>query len=503
MRVDLANQDITAIQADAIIVNLFEGVREPQGATGAVNRALDGLIGTIIEKGDFDGRSHQTQVIYTPQLPTPRVILVGLGKKEEFDIERVRQAAGSAMGACCKTRSRRIATIVHGVGIGGLDAEACAQATVEGSLLAAYRYQTHRTRSEEDMSLPDTLILVEREEDKLPAFTKGLERGQILAEATNYARDLVNAPGNFSNPLQLAESARKLASQGNLTCDILNKDKLEELGMGALLAVGQGSAVPPCMIVLTHRGSDPDQLLSLVGKGITYDSGGINLKSGKNMELMRNDMAGGAAVLGAMQAIDRLKPDVTVMGLIPCAENLPSGHALKPGDVVTAMTGKTIEIISTDAEGRLLLADAVAYAVLQGATHVVDVATLTGAIGIALGEGIYSGMVANNDELVKDLLSAASLSGERFWRLPSDPEYRELNKSSIADIRNVGDGLGGAITAGLFVGEFVADKPWVHLDIAGTCYSKKEGPYQGRGATGVTVRTLTELAVRKAGRAQA
>ncbi len=494
LQVTVKEQDITTVQADAIIVNLFEGVRNPGGATGAVDQALNGLITAIIQREDFSGRLNQTLIIHTPELATPRVVLVGLGEQDQFSPERARQAAGSAMGACRQTRARRIVSIAHGAGIGGLDGRTCAQATVEGSLLAAYAYRAHRTPSETEAALPEEFTLVGRRPEHVPALEEGARRGRILAQATNCARDLVNAPGNFSNPQQLAQCALELETGTGLKCQVLQKEQMEELGMGALLAVGQGSAVPPCLIVLTHEGTQSGQTLALVGKGITYDSGGINLKSVKNMELMRNDMAGGAAVLAAMQAIDGLKPAINVVGLIPCAENLPSGSALKPGDVVKAMTGKTIEIISTDAEGRLLLADAVTYAVSLGATHVVDVATLTGAAGVALGEGIYSGMVANSDELVAAILTAASCSGERFWRFPSDDEYRELNDSRIADIRNVGDGLGGAITAGMFVGEFVEGKPWVHLDIAPTCYSKKDGPYQPRGATGVAVRTLAELA---------
>jgi len=489
-----AQEDITQVQADVIIVNLFEGVTEPGGATGAADRASGGLISRLITSQEVTGKFNETTVLYAIGVNAPKVVIVGLGKREGLDHERIRQAAGSAIRAAAgagRARAKTVATVVHGAGLGGLDAGGCGQAVVEGFLLGAYQYQDFK--GDKNASI-DQLIVVENDEAKLPLIEQGVMRGRVLAEATNHARDLVNAPANTMTPSDLAEVATSVARRGGLTIEVLDEDDMKRLGMGALLGVAQGSDEPPKLIVMKHTGREDADTLALVGKGITFDSGGISIKGREGMHYMKNDMAGAAAVIGAMEAIGRLKPGRNVVAIVPCTENLPSGSALKPGDVLRAMNGKTIEIISTDAEGRLVLADGVAYAASLGVSRIVDVATLTGACGVALGP-FRSGVVSSCDPLAQGIAGASARSGERFWRFPSDRDYLELLESDVADLKNSGGRLGGAIVGGLFIGEFAGDACWAHLDIANTCFSDKTRGYQPKGATGVAVRTLVELAL--------
>lgn len=485
------NQGITDVQADAIIVNLFEGVRRPGGATGAVDAAFGGMITRLIERQEFEGKLNETATLFPTGAATPKVVLVGLGRSDKFSLDCARQAAGTAIRVASKGSAATVATIVHGAGTGGLDPADCARALAEGSILGAYSYDALKAKKPKDT--PRELLVVENDTSKIGSVESGVIRGKILALATNFARDLVSAPGNRMTPTVMAKAAAKMACETGLVCNILERPDMEKLGMGSLLGVAQGSVEPPKLVVLKYQSNPRAETLALVGKGLTFDSGGISLKNREGMEAMRDDMAGGAAVIGALRAIAQLKPNLNVLGIVACTENMPSGSALKPGDVITAMTGKTIEIISTDAEGRLVLADAVAYAVSLGATRIVDVATLTGACVTALGHH-YSGVISNCDALVDDIQAAARKSGERFWRLPSDDDYKEQYKSDIADIKNSGSRDGGAITGGLIIGEFVGNTCWAHLDIAGTCVADKEAGYQPKGATGVAVRTLAELA---------
>ena len=311
---------------------------------------------------------------------------------------------------------------------------------------------------------------------------------------------MVNEPANYMTPTHMAEMATKLAESRGLEVSILDQEKMAEMGMGALLGVAQGSRQPPKFIVLQYKGGDSDETnVALVGKGVTFDSGGISIKPSENLEEMKGDMAGGAAVIAAISAIAQLKPKINVMAVVPATENLPGGNALKPGDILTAMNGKTIEIISTDAEGRLILADALSYAKKLGAKYIVDVATLTGACRVALGD-ITTGAFGNNQELMDRVITAGTEAGEYIWQMPMYDEYKEQNKSDVADVKNVGGRLGGAITAAKFLAEFINDTPWVHLDIAGTSLSEKELGYLVKGATGVPVRTLVNLVLSLAGK---
>ncbi|MFC1995863.1 leucyl aminopeptidase [Chloroflexota bacterium] len=337
------------------------------------------------------------------------------------------------------------------------------------------------------------LLIVGGDEANLSSLEQGYHKGRVLAEATNLARDMINEPGNYMTPSRMAETAAKLAETHRLELDVLEREQLLELGMGALLGVTQGSQQPPKFIVLHYKGGNSTEIdIALVGKGITFDSGGISMKPSEGMAEMKGDMAGGAVVIAAISAIAQLKPKINVVAIIPATENLPGDSALKPGDIVTAMSGKTIEIISTDAEGRLILADALGYAKKLDAKSIVDVATLTGACRVALGD-IYSGAFGNNQELVDKIITAGAEAGELIWQMPMHEQYKEQIKSAVADIKNVGGRYGGAITGAQFIAEFVGETPWVHLDIAGTSQSEKGQGYLVKGATGVPVRTLVNL----------
>jgi leucyl aminopeptidase len=316
-----------------------------------------------------------------------------------------------------------------------------------------------------------------------------------MAEAQNFARDLVNEPANRLTPAKMAEAARAMASQFQLDCEVLEREQMEKLGMGALLGVAQGSAQPPVLIVVRYQPAQADSpaRLGLVGKGVTFDTGGISIKPAEGMEKMKYDMAGGAAMLGAMRAIAQLKPAIAVTAFIPCVENMPGSRAQRPGDIVTAMSGKTIEVVNTDAEGRLILADALTYARKQGCTHLVDAATLTGSIVVALGH-LNVGLFANDDAMRDRVLQAAKAEGERMWPMPLEDDYKDYLKSAFADLPNAGPRWGGPITAAIFLKEFAEDTPWVHLDIAGTAWLEESKPFLAKGPTGVPVRTLVRLA---------
>ncbi|MDP3058883.1 MAG: leucyl aminopeptidase [bacterium] len=497
MKLSLAKQELASVAADVLMVSLIEGESLSGGAL-FVEQQMDGAISRLIEHGEFKSKLNEACVIYPKNAVFKKVVLVGLGEGKELSVEKVRQAAGSAFKLAVKGNMKSVAVALNGAGVNGVECLDVVQATVEGMLLANSRYE--ELKNKKTPIVMEEVILVANSECADCKVERAMEKGRIMADATNLARELVNKPANFMTPTHMANVAMEIAKNTGMTCTILGQSEMEKLEMGSMLGVAQGSDQPANIIVLKYEGNPGGETMAFVGKGLTFDSGGISLKPGDGMHLMKDDMGGGAAVLGAMQAIGYLKPKANVLGIVPCTENMPSGRALKPGDVVRAMTGKTIEIISTDAEGRLILADAVAYAVTLGANKIIDVATLTGACGIALGP-IYSAIIANNAPLVQEILDAARVTGERFWQLPTDEEYKELIKSLVADIKNSGGRQGGTITGGLFIGEFVGETPWAHLDIAPTVYTETEKAYQPKGATGVAVRTLAELAVRSASNA--
>jgi leucyl aminopeptidase len=496
MEIRVKSGGIQAEDAPLIVVNLFEGVTEPGGATGAVDKALGGRIRALIAAGDFRGKRNEVAVLYPAgTIPAQRVLVVGLGKEEKFDLDGVRQAAGAAARKARDLGVTRFSTIVHGGGRAGLDLESAAQAVVEGTILALYRFREHKTESDED-GRPDieAVTLVEFSAEKVPVVERGARAGQAIAEAVSMTRDLVNQPANYATPTILAETAQNLAADFGLRCQVLDREQMAELGMGALLGVAQGSEQPPTFVILEHNaGRDDLDTVVLVGKGITFDSGGISIKPGEHMEAMKADMAGAAAVMGALRAASALDIPLHVVGLMPATENLPSGRAIKPGDVLKSLSGLTIEVINTDAEGRLILADALAYAQRYQPKAVVDIATLTGACVVALGH-ITSGLMGTDSDLMARIKAASEKTAEKVWELPLFEEYGEQIKSDVADVKNTGGRPAGTITAAFFLSKFAKGMPWAHLDVAGKEMTDKgRNPYTPKGATGVGVRLFVQL----------
>jgi leucyl aminopeptidase len=501
VKVRVEQGDITRAAADAVVVNLFEGVTMPGGGTGAVDMALGGAISQVIAAGDLRGKAGELVTIHTlGRMPAPRVLVAGLGARDEFDIDAVRNLAANVVRALRKPGIRRIATIAHGAGIAGLDPEACAQAIAEGSILGGYQFLKHKSSAGDDRAELEEVVIIEHDASKVAGMARAAERGSIMAEATNIARDWANEPSNHLTPSVMAERAAELARQAGMEVEVLERADMERKGMGSLLSVAKGSAEPPKLIRLGYRGRGGEGWdLALVGKGITFDTGGISIKPAANMEAMKADMTGAANVITAAWALARLGAKLNVLAIAPCTENMPSGSATKPGDVVRAMNGRTIEVINTDAEGRLVLADAICWANELGAKRIVDVATLTGAVTTALGDVCYA-LMTNDDALCREVEAAAAAAGEKTWRLPMWKEYDEYIKSDVADCRNVGAGNRGAgtIVGAKFLEPFAAKTPWVHLDIAGVDNMSSDRGWVTKGASGYSVRALINLGLRLA-----
>lgn len=499
MEISLETAPVVQIEADAVVVGLFEG-EAPDGDAAEVNRALDNALAEIAGltgDGEMSGKKGEIALFYAMgRIPAKRVAVVGLGKRAELTANGLREASGAAARFLRDKKVKSVATALHRVSAAKKQTRdeggAFAAAVVEGAVLGMWEPDNYRAESDRKGTI-DRLILAEPDEKRAEAVNAGLERGRALGESANFARTLVNEPGNALPPVAVAERARTMAHEVGLPVETLDEDDMFRLGMGAILAVSVGSENRARLVVLKHMPNPGAPVLALVGKGITFDTGGISIKPTEGMGAMKGDMAGAAAVLGAMRAIALLKLPVNVVGLASCAENMPDGKAYRPGDVITCMNGKTVEIITTDAEGRLVLADALTYAIRNlGAERVVDVATLTGACVIALGHAT-TGALTNNPELMTALKNAADAAGEHVWELPHHDEYKKQIKSDIADIKNSGGRPAGSITAGLFLREFVDETPWVHLDIAGT--STTDGTSSlAKGATGIMVRTFVQLA---------
>lgn len=520
MKISVLNRQIQAAAVDAIIVNLFEGVNVPGGATGAVDTALgasDGVPGTgaishLIRLGDFKGKLNELNVIYTHGLiPTPRVILVGLGKQNEFDADAARHASATAVRKARDLGCKRVATIAHGAGIGGMNPREAAQATVEGAALGVYQHLENKSQAKDQQHI-DELILLTADVAQLDELIAGASAGEIIAHAVNTARTLSNRPPNLLYPASFAEFAQQMALRVGLRCEIFDENEISERKMGGILAVAQGSARPPRFVVLEHlpkssngraNGSashESVQPIVLVGKGVTFDTGGISIKPSEGMEAMKGDMSGAAAVIAAMQAIAELNLPRRVIGLVPMVENMPSDRAYRPGDVITMMSGLTVEIISTDAEGRMILADALHYAKRFIPRGVVDIATLTGSCVIALGEGVAAGVFASDDNWAGALLKASAVTSERIWRMPLYKDYGNSIKSDTADIKNSGGRYGGVGTSAWFLRRFTEGEdgepayPWAHIDMAAMDSSDKTDGYRVRGGSGFGVRLFVELA---------
>ncbi len=496
MELKVIQGNIAQTAADCLVVNLFEGVTEPAGATGALDAALDGAIRYLIAVGDFTGEAGSTAVLYTNgDLPAPRVLLVGLGKADKFDLHGARKAAAVAVKAMSKLKTvKTFATIVHGSGMGGLDVRAAAQVLAEGTLLAQYRSPQYRR--EVKPKGPETGLVVEFDGGRVSQVEAGVRAGEAVALGVMAARDYVSEPPNVLYPGEFARRATAMAEAVGLSCEVLGEKKMRALGMNILLAVSEGSRHGAKLVILEHapEGHADEAPLVLVGKGITFDTGGISIKPSENMWLMKSDMGGAAAVVGAMEAIARLKLPRWVIGLAVCVENMPDGKAFRPGDIYTGITGKSTEIISTDAEGRLVLADALGYVARFAPRGVVDLATLTGAIGIALGSQA-AGLFANDDALQTALLSAAQTSGERLWPMPMYDEYKDEIKSDMAEVKNSAGRMAGVAASAKFIEHFTEGYPWAHLDIAAMVWNQSDGnALAPKGATGYGVRLLVELA---------
>ncbi len=505
MELDVQQGDISSFQAGAIVVNLFEGVTSPAGATGAVDRGMGGAISALIAQGDIRGKPGEFTLVHSlGKVPSPRVVVAGLGKQADFNLDKVRDLSGNLARYLRRQRIKHAAVICHGAGIGGMDAEACAGAIAEGSALGLYRFLRHKHvpssaegKDDDNNTDLETLTIVEFDASKLPALQRGVERGLILAEATNVCRDLANEPANYLTPTDLANKASELAFEAGIDCEVHGPDWLREQGMGGILGVAAGSAQEPRFVVMRYKGAGDEPPLALVGKGITFDTGGISIKPAENMGEMKGDMTGAAAVITAISAIAKLKPRINVIAVAPCTENMPSGTATKPGDVLKTRSGKTIEVVNTDAEGRLVLSDALTYARENGARAIVDVATLTGAISTTLGN-VAMGAMTNDAALMERIRRAGAAAGEKVWELPMYDEYKELIDSDIADMKNSSGRQAGSITAAFLLKEFVEDTPWVHLDIAGVDnYEREKGVYV-KGSSGIPVRTLVHLALQMA-----
>lgn len=491
MEIKVVLSEIGKIEAGAVIVPFFEGA-EPEGETATVDRLLDGAISLLVREKEVKGKLNEITVIHSfGKLAAGRVAVVGLGKKAELSPDRIR---GAIAETCRRLRPRGVQSVSSpalGSGIAGISDATSAQAITEGAILGLYSFRKHITKPPEGEVRQ--LSIFTADNSKIPALQQGCEKGRILAEATALARDMVNEPSNHLTPTAMAGIATRVGKTCGLELTILEREQMRQQGMGAILGVAQGSDQPPKFIVLRFKGRDSDETdVALIGKAITFDTGGISIKPTEGMGDMKGDMAGGASVIGAMSAIAQLKPKANVTAIIAATENMPGGRAFKPGDILKSMSGKTIEIITTDAEGRLTLADALEYARKQGAKRLIDVATLTGAVRVALGT-ICTGAFSNNKELEDRVVAAGAEAGENIWPMPMYDEYKEQNKSDVADLQNSGGRYAGAITAAQFLAEFAGDTPWVHLDIAGTNMSEKEQGYRVKGATGVPVRTLVNF----------
>jgi leucyl aminopeptidase len=503
MAVTLDSRNPAEVEADLLALLLprgGDGAPRLSARAAAIDRALEGRVRAVIDAGDFRAKPGETALLYPGEgLPARRLLLVGLGDESALDAEALRRAVGTAVGQAAARRAAKLALPLR---TGRrLRAPAAAQAAAEGAVLAGYRFDAYRDDGEDAPGKVESVhLFVERPGD-LRAARAAARVGSTLAECQNLARDLSNEPANALPPAELARRAQRVAREVGLRAKVLGPAEMERLGMGALLAVGQGSAHPPRLVILEHRparaaarprAGGRGDVICLVGKGITFDSGGISIKPSAGMDEMKHDMSGAAAVIGALRACALLKVPQHVVGIVGAAENMPSGAAYRPGDVLRSMSGRTIEILNTDAEGRVVLADALHYAKTEYAPRaMIDLATLTGACVVALGPWA-TGMFGNDQRLIDLLRSAGESTSERTWPMPLWEEHRKAMRSEVASVKNAAGREAGSSTAAAFLAAFVDDTPWVHLDIAGTGWTSKPGPYQPRGATGVGVRLLLE-----------
>ena len=495
MQIESTTKAYNDIDTHALVIPVFKDEQPGQGFLKDVDAATGGIVKSVIEAEELKGKEGETVYLHllnNHQIKAQRLLLVGVGEQGDYTRTQVSQMAGTAVRLLRGKSVKSLAIVPRLDG----SADDLASAVVEGAVMATFDPDKYRTADKENRTIERLVVASEGADEA--GLNRGIDRGRIIGDAVNLARDMANEPGAYLTPTLMAERAREVANELNLSIDVLDEERMRQEGMGSLLSVARGSDEPAKLIILKYTPESPiksEGLLAFVGKGVTFDSGGISLKPGENMELMKYDMTGGATVIAAMQAIAQLKPPIPVLGVVPATENLPSGKATKPGDVVRAMTGKTIEIINTDAEGRLILADAIAYAKKLGATRIIDMATLTGAVSIALGD-VNAAVLGTDQELIDEIIAAGSEAGEKFWQLPLDKEYSKQIKSDIADIKNVGGRKAGTITAAAFLKEFADGVSWAHLDIAGTAWGDEAKPYRSKGPTGIAVRTLIRIVAR-------
>ena len=489
VRVGVRKTALNEVPAGLLVVGLHAGEKPPASVRAAAEPALSG--------GDFSGKEGETALLYA-DLAAPRLLLVGLGERSSFTLDRLRRIAATAARRARSLGAQDAALALSEPENAGV--EASARAAAEGATLGLYRFTRYKTGEGTRSAGPDReldafeLVLDDPADEE--AASRGAELGVSVAAAALLARDLANEPSNTATPEHLADQAREIAARHGMGVEVLDRSGIEDDGLVGLAAVGRSAANGPRFIVLEHRKGGDEAPLVLIGKAVTFDSGGISIKPTSGMEDMKFDMSGGAAVLGAMEAVGALDLPLNVVALVPATENLPGGGAFKPGDVLRMHSGKTVEILTTDAEGRLILADALSYAGRYATAAVVDCATLTGACHVALGD-YASGLMGNDEALIAEIQTAGEATGERAWPLPLFDEYTEQIRGDVADLKNSGGRYGGALTAGAFLKEF-ADFPWAHLDIAGTAYGKKGNAYTPKGATGVPARLLVEFLMGRA-----
>ena len=492
MQVHVSNDAVTSVATGALVVPVFTG-DALEGAAAEVDKTLGGAIADVLASGEIAGKPNETSLLHAKDASFKRVLVIGLGERDKLTPSGLAKYAGTAVRYLGKRGVKTIAIALPN----GIDSAPGASFVAEGAITGTV--DTTMYRSEPDRPIVTTDVTILAGSHDSGALESGLSRGIVIGEAVNAARRMALTPANDMTPTHIAARARELGKEAGLEVDVLDEERMKAKGMGSLLGVSRGSDEPATLSVLTYKG-DPssNEIIALVGKGLTFDSGGISIKPAENMHEMKYDMSGGAGVIAAMWAIGKLRPKLNVIGLVPSSENLPGPRAMKPGDILRAMNGKTIEVINTDAEGRLILADALCYARELGATKIIDAATLTGACVVALGHAA-SGVMSNDETFVERFLKTVADVGERYWRLPLYPDYEQQIKSDIADIKNSSGRPAGAETAGTFLQNFVGDTPWIHLDVAGTAYLDSESSYMAKGPTGTPVRAFVTIVEALAG----
>ena len=496
MNVTVKHGKIEREPAEVLVLTHFEGAARLNDAAASVDRTRSGQLRNLLRNGEFEGKLNQAVLLHASgRMPAKRILLVGLGKKKDARVDCVRQAMGTAVKRVRQAGASSFVTCLHGEDLPKASVVELAQALVEGAILGTYQFTEYLSEKKAGAKPVARLTVLAGDAWQMDDLKEGARRGAAAAEAAMFVRDLCNHPSNVMTPTRVAAEAKKIGRERNVRVKILERPQAERMGMGAFLGVARGSHEPPKFIVLEYTGSRRNgKPIVIVGKTITFDTGGISLKPSENMEQMKADMTGGAEVLATVRAASRLRLPIHLIGILPATENMPGGRAIKPGDILRSMSGKTVEVQNTDAEGRLILADGLAYAARLKPAAVIDIATLTGACVVALGQ-FAIGMFGNDDPLKRSVREAGLKAGERVWEMPLWEEYFEQLKSDVADMRNIGGRGGGMITAALFLSRFIGDHPWVHLDIASTDWSERERAYIPKGPTGIGTRLLIQYLI--------